>query len=66
MQSERDTDYTAKALADHYGIDIAEATRLITRFGCNRKEIDLLLGARDRSVQPNADDDVAMPLMNSA
>lgn len=52
MQSEIDTDYTAKALSDHYGIDIAEATRLIARFGCNRKEIDLLLGARDRSVQP--------------
>ncbi len=52
MQSETDTDYTAKALSEHYGIDIAEATRLIARFGGNRKEIDLLLGARDRSVQP--------------
>lgn len=52
MQSEIDTYYTARALSDHYGIDIAEATRLIARFGCNRKEIDLLLGARDRSVQP--------------
>lgn len=60
MQSEIDTDYTARALSDHYGIDIAEATRLIARFGCNRKEIDLLLGARDRSVQPQAADQAAV------
>lgn len=66
MQSETDTDYTAKTLSEHYGIDIAEATRLIARFGCNRTEIDLLLGARDRSVQPQADDHAAMPSMHSA
>ncbi len=60
MQSEIDTDYTARALSDHYGIDIAEATRLIARFGCNRKEIDLLLGARDRSVQPQVADQAAV------
>lgn len=60
MQSELNTDYTAKALSDHYGIDIAEATRLITRFGCNRKEIDLLLGARDRSVQPQMENQAAV------
>ncbi|WJH38818.1 hypothetical protein N7E02_05630 (plasmid) [Aliirhizobium terrae] len=52
MQSETGADYTAKTLSDHYAIEIAEATRLIARFGCNRKEMDLLLGARDRSVQP--------------
>ncbi len=66
MQSETENDYTAKALSDRYGIDIAEATRLIARFGCNRREIDLLLGARDRSVQPQADDHAAMPFMHSA
>ncbi len=60
MQSELNTDYTAKALSDHYGLDIAEATRLITRFGCNRKEIDLLLGARDRSVQPQMENQAAV------
>ncbi|MGA1834515.1 hypothetical protein [Rhizobium wenxiniae] len=60
MQSETDTDYTAKTLSDHYAIEIAEATRLIARFGCNRKEIDLLLGARDRSVQPQVPDQAAV------
>lgn len=60
MQRETDTDYTAKALSDHYGIDIAEARRLIIRFGCNRKEIDLLLGARDRSVQPHMENQAAV------
>lgn len=63
MQSETDTDYTAKALSEHYGIDIAEATRLIARFGCNRREIDLLLRARDRSVQPQLANHVAVALV---
>lgn len=63
MQSETDTDYTAKELSEHYGIDIAEATRLIARFGCSRKEIDLLLGARDRSVQPLIANEVAVTLL---
>lgn len=60
MQSETDTDYTAKTLSDHYAIEIAEATRLIARFGCNRKEMDLLLGARDRSVQPQVADQASV------
>lgn len=60
MQSETDTDYTAKTLSDHYAIEIPEATRLIARFGCNRKEMDLLLGARNRSVQPQVADQASV------
>jgi hypothetical protein len=60
MQSDTDIDYTAKELSDLYRIDIAEATRLITRFGCSRKEIDLLLGARDRSIQPQMENHAAV------
>lgn len=44
-------DYSPRSLSDKYGIDAAEATRLITRFGSNRHELDLLLSARDRHVE---------------
>lgn len=40
--------YTPSTLQDRYAIELGEAERLIASFGADRKELDMLLGARNR------------------
>ncbi len=44
--------YNIVSLHDRYAIERGEAERLIASFGCNRHELDRLLGSIDRTQPP--------------
>lgn len=50
MADNNQIDYSPADLCERYALELGEAQRLITSFGGNRGELDLLLGAHDRVV----------------